>query len=437
MGRTVKAKTQKELEAAIRQEGVFAVGGVTGLVARVREGKRGRSVTWYLRIQGKRAQKVQIGTYPTLGLQEARERARKILAEVEAGANAVHARRQRKEAERHAEAAKALEEMTVSELLPEWFAFKAEKGAWKNPEEFVKKEGRRLELNVPGLLSMPVSAIKLDDVAEALRPIWCSKSATANRVQTLLHGFFQWAMTSKKVLPIGLNPADGRMIAEMLPAASRRKEEVSFPFLEPDQMPPFMAALRAMEGTAARCTEFGILTCSRSSNVRSMRWDQLNADMTLWTIDAEEMKVTRNGQHKVPLSTYARRIVKEQFESPWKDSTYVFPSPINTESTLSNAAMNAVIKRLDAAEQAAGREGWIDREQTRRLKCRRVAVQHAIARASFETWAHETRQDERAIQLCLHHDIDPTLHSAYSRDKGLERKRKLLESWGAFCLGED
>ncbi len=436
MGRTVKAKTQKEFEAALRQGGEVSVGGVCGLLARVREGKRGRSVTWCLRLQGKRAQKVTLGTYPTIGLQEARERARKVLAEIEAGTNVVRERRQQREAEKCAEAVKALEELTLRELLPEWFAFKTEKGAWKNPAQVVTKEGRRLELNVPDLLSKPVSAIKLDDVAEALRPIWCSKRATADRIQTALHGFFKWAMTSKKALPVGLNPADGRMLAEMLPSASRRKAEESFAFLEPEQIPSFMAALRAVEGTAARCTEFGILTCSRSSNVRFMRWDQLDAEMTLWTIDAKEMKVTRNGQHKVPLSTYARRILREQFDSPWKDSVYVFPSPIKPGAPLCNAAMNAVIKRLDKAEQAAGREGWIDREQTRRLNCRRVAVQHAIARASFETWAHETRQDERAIQLCLHHDIDPTLHSAYSRDQGLERKRQLLESWGEFCLTE-
>ena len=192
---------------------------------------------------------------------------------------------------------------------------------------------------------------------------------------------------------------------------------------------------RADTHLTALCLEFAILTCVRSNNVRSMRWEQLNKDLTLWEIDAAEMKIDRNGQHKIPLSKQAKAII-EKAKTLAIDPIYVFPSERVQGKPLSNSALNVVIKDLHAIEVKAGREGWIDRKQTKEEKKPRIAVQHGISRATFKTWAEGSRQDQRAVELILHHDIDPRLKSSYDRAEDIPHKAKVLQNWADFCYSE-
>ena len=172
---------------------------------------------------------------------------------------------------------------------------------------------------------------------------------------------------------------------------------------------------------SALCLEFAILTCSRSANVRQMRWEQFSEDLSLWEIDAEEMKITRNGQHKIPLSEQAKAILVEA-KSRTFDDVWAFPSERKAGYPLSNSTLNQAIRSLHAVEVKSGREGWIDREQSKREKKPVVAVQHGISRATFKTWAEGTRQDSRAVELVLHHEIDPRLRGAYDRSDDMKYK---------------
>lgn len=85
-------------------------------------------------------------------------------------------------------------------------------------------------------------------------------------------------MTVKKCRPRGINPADSQWLTPLLPAENKRKQEEHFPALDPDQLPQLIKALMALGSTSALCTAFAILTCTRSNNVRSMRWDQISED---------------------------------------------------------------------------------------------------------------------------------------------------------------
>ena len=60
---------------------------------------------------------------------------------------------------------------------------------------------------------------------------------------------------------------------------------------------------------------------------------------------------------------------------------------------------------------------------------------HGISRACFETWARENyRELGAAIDLCLHHKIDPRYESAYNRYEYLKERRQLLQGWADFLL---
>lgn len=242
-----------------------------------------------------------------------------------------------------------------------------------------------------------------------------------------------WAINVKKYLPKENNPAEWEQLKWLLEPREKQKRIRHMPALDPNQMPDFMNALHSIAHlkTSAICLEFAILTCVRSSNVRFMRWEQLKDNFNVWEIDADEMKVSNNGQHKIPLSKQAKAIIEHQrkivFNSPW-----VFPSK-NPQKPLIFSALNKIIKELHANEISEGREGWIDRRQTFQLKSPQIAVQHGISRATFKTWAENTRQDTRATELVLHHEIDHKFKGAYDRGEDMRFKLLILQKWADFC----
>lgn len=437
MPRIVKTLTDFELKKLTKKVGRYAVGGAgaTGLAVRVREGANGLLKNWELRRRTMTLGEVTrcYGRYPEVSIEAARAFARADNDLIAQGINPHEAEAQAAREKAEAEAKAAAGALTVGDVLHEWIEWRADKQGWKHPETTIAKEERRIRENVPKLLSVPVATCEPEDVAAALEEIWTIKSRTADRVGWHLSSLFTWAMTVKKCRPRGLNPAEGKWLRPLLAGESRRKQEKHFAALDIDQIPPFVSALVRDGNLSAQCLLVAILTCSRSGNVRAMRWDQLNEDRTVWEIDAEDMKVTENGQHIVPLSPEVRRIIQER-EEQRLDSPFVFPS--RNGKPLSENAMNQLIDRLDEREVAAGRDGWFDRKQSKKYGERRRVCQHAICRASFETWAHSQREDERAVQLILHHEIDSRLKSAYDRYGDLPYKRVVLDHWAAYCFSQ-
>lgn len=440
MPKIAQTMNDKQVQALLRKPDnkPHYVGGVRGLYLQVNTLKSGNvSATWYLRVEinGKKSKK-SLGQYPDITLLQARNKAIGLREQFTRGVNPFEIEKAQKREEKAKAKQKEKDDLTFEGALSEYLDYKQDRD-WKHAEKTRIKEERRIRNHMVSLMPLSLSAIEPEDIAAAVKPIWCSKSQTANRILGLLRGYFKWAMTVKKCRPRGINPADSQWIKDLLPPESKRKKEVPMPALSVEQLPPFMKALheRAETHLTALCLEFAILTCVRSENVRSMRWEQLDKDLTLWEIDAAEMKIDRNGQHKIPLSKQARAII---FKAKTKaiDPVYVFPSERVQGKPLSNSALNVVIKDLHSIEVKAGREGWIDKKQTKEEGKPRIAVQHGISRATFKTWAENTRQDQRAVELILHHDIDPRLKSAYDRSEDLPHKARVLQNWADFCYSE-
>ena len=440
MPKIAKAMNDKQVQALLRKPDnkPHYVGGVQGLYLQVNVLKSGNvSATWYLRVEidGKKFKK-SLGQYPDITLLQARSKASELREQFARGLNPFETEKERKRLEKVKAKQNEINEVTFESALSEYLDYKQERD-WKHAESTRIKEERRIRNHLASLMPLALSAIEPEDIAAAVMPIWCNKAQTADKVLGLIRGYFKWAMTVKKCRPRGINPADSQWLNDLLPPASKRKQEEHMPALSVEQLPPFMKALheRAKTHLSALCTEFAVLTCVRSKNVREIRWSQLDDDLTIWEIDAEEMKISRNGQHKIPLSKQAKAIIRKAREMAI-DPVYVFPSERRQGKPLSNSTLNVVIKDLHAIEVKAGREGWIDKEQTKKQGSPRIAVQHGICRATFKTWAESTRQDERAVELILHHDIEPRLKSAYDRSEDLPYKAKVLQNWADFCYSE-
>lgn len=435
MNKTIKTMTDREVLARSKKVGSHVVGGVKGLTLRVRQNASGTlSALWLVRIQADgKDRKKSLGSYPAISLSKARELAAKFTATFSDGRDPFQEAEEKKQTKKRKTAQKAKEAVTFEAALSEWLDYKQERD-WKHKEETRIKEEKRIRNHLGLLMPLSLSAITPENVADALRPIWCERKATADRLLIYIRGYLRWAMTVKKCRERSYNPAELQFIEDLLPPTNQRKKEVPMPALSVEQMPLFMKAVheRAKTHLSALCLEFAILTCSRSANVRQMRWEQFSEDLSLWEIDAEEMKITRNGQHKIPLSRQAKMVLQE-VKARCFDEEWAFPSERKAGYPLSNSTLNQAIRSLHAVEIKAGREGWIDREQSKREKVPVVAVQHGISRATFKTWAEGTRQDTRAVELVLHHEIDPRLRGAYDRSEDMEQKATVLQNWADFC----
>ena len=123
--------------------------------------------------------------------------------------------------------------------------------------------------------SKPVNEIDTADVLKVLQPIWAKIPETASR----LRGRIENVLDSAKAQGFrdGLeNPARWKgHLKSILPARQRltRGHHAALPY---DDLPAFLTALRAKQGTAALALELCILTATRSGEILNATWSEFD-----------------------------------------------------------------------------------------------------------------------------------------------------------------
>jgi integrase len=241
-------------------------------------------------------------------------------------------------------------------------------------------------------------------VMKILTPIWTSRPVTAGRVR----GRLEAVLNSCKALGEyrGENPARWRgHLDHLLPKISAVytvKNQPALPYLE---LPKFMQDLRARGGIVASALEWQILTVSRPGNAVGARWDEIDRDAAAWLIAAENMKGKK--AHRVPLNEGAISVLNRM--GKMRNGPFIFPS--RNGRPLSDAAVGALLDRM-------GRHDF---------------VAHGF-RSAFKTWAGDKTNFQReVIEKSLAHLIGDETERAYDRGDLFEKRRKLMDAWGAFC----
>ncbi|MGH6864891.1 MAG: tyrosine-type recombinase/integrase [Methyloceanibacter sp.] len=135
------------------------------------------------------------------------------------------------------------------------------------------------------------------------------------------------------------------------------------------------------------------------------RWDEIDLAAKVWTIPAERMKV--NKEYAVPLS---QRAVEILTRLPRDNSDFLFPGAKETKP-ISNMAMLELL---------------------RGMKGDRLTV-HGF-RSTFRDWAGDrTGFPREIIEHALAHKIRDKAEASYRRSDALEKRRRLMEAWSAYC----
>ena len=377
-------KLTKTFVQRLCRSGVFADRGSHGLAVRVRPTKRkGLSKTWIqrIRIDGK-VTYLGLGSYPTVSLDEARQRARANWEAVQEG---------RDPRVRKMPTFRQAARVVIKKLSAAWRPGGRTRQRWEdNLRTFV----------LPLIGNKPVGLISSADVMACLERIWHTKPETARQVLSHIRAVLEWA---KEKGFRGDNPANVVSVA-LGPVMSRVRH---MPALHHSLVANALEAVRASNAYWATVAafEFQTLTATRHGEVRGARWSEIDLAAAIWTISSHRTKA--GIRFRVPLSRAALAVLDQAWERTGGVGL-VFPS--RTGEPLSSATLSKLLRE-------------------NRVGC----VPHGM-RSSFRDWCAETGVPEEVAEVALSHTVRKAGTTGTRLDL-LPQRRVVMEMWGLYLSG--
>ncbi len=342
-----------------------------------------------------------VGVYPVVTLKDARERceaARKLIeAEVDPSSNKKARRKSRVEA-----AANSFE--VVSR---EWL--ETQKPKWT--ENHYKRVFARLEKNVwPKIGKLPISQIKPLTVLDVLRVV--EKRGAhymAGRVKESIGNVMRYAIVTGR--------AEYDPTPSLKGALTVHVEKHMASVTDPKRVGQLLRAFEAFTGTHAVRVALNLApyVFARPGELRQMQWAdlQLKGKKPVWSLDRGSMKMRRD--HAVPLSKQAVALIKEM--EPFSGHLdYVFPGARDPKRPMSDAAINAALRRLgiDTQDELTG-HGF-----------------RAMARTILR---ERLKFDAEVIECQLSHAKQGPLGAAYDRTLFMDDRFKMMQQWADYLDG--
>ena len=255
-----------------------------------------KSFILYRKINGI-PERITLGRYPDLTIEQARGKASEINSAIAKGANPARIKRGERA------------ELTFNDLFEEYL----ERHSKPNKKTWDKDISKFNTYLAKPLGKKRLSTINRADVAAIHSAITKEGyPAKANRIKTLISSIFGWGISA------GLcqtNPALGIRL---------NREYSRDRFIQRDEFPRFFQALEDEQNDAMKdYFLLSLLTGARRSNVLAMQWADVNLDRAEWYI-----KETKNGTPQtVTLSPEVLSILRNRIRNrkPSDPTTFVFP----------------------------------------------------------------------------------------------------------------
>ena len=341
--------------------------------------------------------RLSLGVYPTVGLEDARNRrddARRLLA------NHIDpsAERRIQRASRVERAANGFE--TVAR---EWFAKRSPDMA----ESHSGRVLRALERDVfPWLGSRPIAEVTAPELLAVLRRVEARGAAeTAQRIRQICGLAFRYAIATGRA---ERDPAADLKGAIIVPRGGRFTA-----ITDPKELGALLASLWDYEGTfvVRSALRLAPYTFVRPGELRKAEWREIDLDGALWKIPAARMK--GRVEHLVPLARQAVAVLEELRPLTGR-GRLVFPGARSAERPMSDNAVLAALRRLG-----------VDKS---------VMVGHGF-RAAASTLLNEQGWNRDAIERQLAHNERDPVRAAYHRADYLDERRRMMQAWADFLDG--
>ncbi|MEL7630285.1 integrase arm-type DNA-binding domain-containing protein [Pectobacterium aroidearum] len=385
----------------------YTLGDIDGLSLAVTD-MGGRS--WHFRYSWAGKQKrMSLGTYPEVGLREARtlrDQARVLLAK---GINPKLDRKHKRQFVR----------------LADEHTFKAVFLQWVEHRRLELKEGRNSTLSqilriferdvLPSLSKLSIYDVRRADLLNVLSKIEQREAfTTAEKVRSWLNQLFRFAQV--KVERLESNPAsDLDVVAVPAPPV------VHNPFLRLPELPELLQKVRCYRG--AITTQLGIrlllLTGVRTGELRLAAPEQFDLEQGLWIIPPEVVKQLQTDMRKkgkrpqdipsyiVPLSIQAIEIVRYLLEEVRPAQRYLFSHRSDLKKRISENTLNGALKRMGYQDLLTG---------------------HGI-RGTISTALNEVGYPKVWVDAQLSHCDPNQVSAAYNHALYIEPRRKMMQDW--------
>lgn len=254
-----------------------------------------KSFCIYRRLKAGQPERVTLGKFPTMTVEQARKAATEVNAVIESGANPAEAKRAFKG------------EPTFQEVFDEYLKYKRKKNGTPVAERTKAEYQNLVRLYLAHIAPMKLSAITHEKVAQLSRKVGADAPIAANRMLAVVRAVFNYARDRR--LYSGDNPAQGvRGFAE----TSRERFALS------DELPQLFQAIA--DSSQRDYFLLALLTGARRSNVCEMAWRDLDLERGIWRLG-----MTKNGtSQNVTLSPEAVAVLVARKEGAGH-SPYVFP----------------------------------------------------------------------------------------------------------------
>ena len=265
---------------------------MTGFGFRLRSDGGQLRKSWIVqyRVKG-RTKRFRIGAYPTIKADQAREKARKVLAAVVLGGDP--------QTEREAERLNGSRTLiATANAYLEMKALQVERGEYRASSYRVTKIYLTGANYFGPLHKMPVTEITLADIAARLNTInRNSGSATVGRARAALSAMFGWAMQQGLMGPNPRNPVIGTAAPDSAPSRDR--------VLNDTELAAIWRACK--DDNFGKIVRLLMLTACRREEIGGLRRSEIGDDGTL---RLPKERVKNKHEHTLPLTPLALEIVR-------------------------------------------------------------------------------------------------------------------------------
>jgi integrase len=338
-----------------------------------------------------------IGSYPAIGLKQARDyrdAARQLLKD---GKDPALERKILKQNHRISN------ENSIEVVAREFVKQQAQRWSKHHAVDVL----HRLETYIfPDLRTRPISDINVPELLEVVRKI------EARGATHLAHRMLQ---TCSQVFRYGI--ATGRCsrdVAADLRGALAPHVAKHMAAVSPKELPELLAVISRYDGETT--TRLGLqllaLTFVRTNELIGAEWSEIDRSEAMWSIPGQRMKM--KDEHLVPLSRQSLAILKELHELN-SDSRFVFAAA-NRKKHISNNTLLYALYRLGYHSRMTG-HGF-------------RAVASTILNEARERGEHTFGEDviERQLAHCERNKV----RAAYNRAKYIQERITMMQWWGDF-----
>ncbi|OWY33316.1 tyrosine-type recombinase/integrase [Herbaspirillum aquaticum] len=338
---------------------------------------------------------ISLGTYPEVGLQEARKRRDSNKELLSDGIDPSDNRKAKKLV--------GLEQAANSfEVIAREWLSRAENGWVKSHHA---KIVARFEKDIfPYLGKKPITAITAPDLLSVVRKIESrGVLETAHRALSNCGQVFRYAVAT------GRTERDPTAdLRGALPSVNSRRTHFAA-ITEPKEVGNLLRSLYGYDGSPTVCAALRLapLVFVRPGELRAAEWAHIDLDNAEWRYTVTKT----NTPHIVPLSAQAVEILKE-LQPLTGDGRYVFPSPRSKSRPMSDNAILSAMRRMDIGKDIMSGHGF-----------------RAMARTILDEVLAE-RVD--LIEHQLAHAVRDPNGRAYNRTSHLPERKRMMQRWADY-----